>query len=113
MFPCTVPMLRFRLELGLDTRAMVTIPMGIILMATIPIATTDHIITATMGRHTIGPAGIGTTATTVIITTIGNNVAQDINSKAGSDSLRYAIIAFPTGHRGVWRSAKRIAQQRV
>jgi hypothetical protein len=67
LFPCTVLMLRFRLELGLDIRAMVTTPMGIILMAT-----TDHIITATMGLHTIGLADIGTTATTVIITTIGN-----------------------------------------
>ena len=73
MFPYTVLMLRFRLELALDTRAMVTIHMGIILMATIPIATTDHIITATMGLHTIGLVGIGTGATTAIITTI--NVA--------------------------------------
>jgi hypothetical protein len=65
------------LELGLDRRAMATIRMGIILMATIPIATTDHIITATitMGRHTIGMAGIGTTATTVIIIIIGTNAA--------------------------------------
>ena len=53
---------------------MVTIPMGIILMATIRIATTDHIITATMGLHTIGLTDTGTGVTTVI-TIIGINVA--------------------------------------
>ena len=62
-------MLRFRSELGLDHRVMGTIRMG-----TIPMAITGHIRTI-IGLHTIGMAGIGTTATTVIITTIGINVA--------------------------------------
>jgi len=43
-------------------------------MGTIPMAITDHIRTI-MGLHTIGMAGIGTTATTAITTTIGINVA--------------------------------------
>ena len=59
MFPCSVLMLGFRSELGLDTRVAT--------MGTIPMAIT--------GLHTIGMAGIGTTATTAIITTIGINVA--------------------------------------
>jgi len=43
-------------------------------MGTIPMAITGHIRTI-MGLHTIGMAGIGTTATTAIITTIGINAA--------------------------------------
>ena len=70
MFPCTVLMLGFLSELGLDTRVatMDTIHMGII-----PTAITGHIRTI-MGLHTIGMVGTGTGATTVIITTIGINV---------------------------------------
>ena len=62
MFRSSVLMLRFRSELGLDTRVAT--------MGTIPMAITGHIRTI-MGLHTIGMAGIGTTATTAIITTIG------------------------------------------
>ena len=63
-------MLRFRSELGLDHRvATMAIRMG-----TIPMAITGHIRTI-IDLHTIGMAGIGTTATTAIITTIGINVA--------------------------------------
>lgn len=62
-------MLRFRSELGLDHRvAMRTIRMG-----TIPMVITGHIRTI-IGLHTIGMAGIGTTATTAINTTMGINV---------------------------------------
>jgi hypothetical protein len=43
-------------------------------MGTIPMAITGHIRTI-IGLHTIGMAGIGTTATTAITTTIGINVA--------------------------------------
>jgi len=68
LFPCSVLMLRFRSELGLDHR-VATIRMG-----TIPMAITGHIRTI-IGLHTIGMAGIGTTATTAIITTIGINAA--------------------------------------
>jgi hypothetical protein len=64
LFPCSVLMRRFRSELGLDHRVMGTIRMAI----------TGHIRTI-MGLHTIGMAGIGTTATTAITTTIGINVA--------------------------------------
>ena len=63
LFPCSVLMLRFRSELGLDHR-----------MGTIPMAITGHIRTI-IGLHTIGMAGIGTTVTTAIITTIRINVA--------------------------------------
>ena len=66
MFPCSVLMLGFRSELGLDTRVAT--------MGAIPMAITGHIRTI-IGLHTIGMAGIGTTATTAIITTIGINVA--------------------------------------
>jgi len=66
LFPCSVLMLRFRSELGLDTRVA---PMG-----TIPMAITGHIRTI-IGLHTIGMAGIGTTATTAITTTMRINVA--------------------------------------
>ena len=70
MFPCSVLMLRFRSELGLDHRVATMV----IHMGTIPMAITDHIRTI-IGLHTIGMAGIGTTATTATITTMGTNVA--------------------------------------
>ena len=69
MFPCSGLMVRFRSELGLDHRV---VTMGTIRMGTIPTAITGHIRTI-IGLHTIGMAGIGTTATT-IITTIDINL---------------------------------------
>ena len=85
-------MLRFLLELGLDRQAMATIPTGIILTATILTATTDHIITATMDRRTIGLAGIGTGVTTVI-TIIGTNKHTNLSDGSTDrfpDSIRRA-----------------------
>ena len=75
MFRCSGLMVRFRSELGLDHRVVTMgtirmVTMGT--MGTIPTAITGHIRTI-IGLHTIGMAGIGTTATT-IITTIDINL---------------------------------------
>jgi hypothetical protein len=53
-------------------------------MGTIPMAITGHIRTI-IGLHTIGMAGIGITATTAIITTIGIN--DGVGFQSGRDRL--------------------------
>jgi hypothetical protein len=69
--------------------------MGTIHMGTIPMAITGHIRTI-MGLHTIGMAGIGTTATTAIITTIGINVAWDVNPLSWLGSVPSQLFFGPT-----------------